>query len=100
MNLFSYESLDILTDWIFLFLFIFICLGVYLFYTAINTLRSIGNDDADFDRINRLLSKIDIDIKSIQKQQNEKDLRVDFLYKKCLDLWQTEYEQSKNKQKE
>ena len=100
MNLFSYDSLDILTDWVFVFLFIMIFLGVYLFYTAINTLRSIGNDDGDFNHINKLLRKIEDDIKNIQKDQENRDIKVNFLYKKCLDLWQTEYEKSRNKQKD
>lgn len=100
MNLFSYDSLDILTDWIFLFLFVMICLGVYLFYVAIKTLENLKNDDGDFNRINKLLRKIDDDIKNIQKDQENRDIKVNFLYKKCLDLWQTEYEKSRNKQKE
>lgn len=100
MNLFSYDSLDILTDWVFVFLFIMIFLGVYLFYVAIKTLENLKNDDGDFNHINKLLRKIEDDIKKIQKQQEDKDLRVDFLYKKWVDLWQTEYEKSRNKQKE
>lgn len=97
MNLFTIDFLDAMMDYLVIFLIIILSVAFYLFLRALDSLN--GLDSYDEERINRILFKIERKLEDIESKHDEYELKMNFVYKKCIEIWQDKHEQDRKSKK-